>query len=407
MGTFGGRFDPRCNNFDALRLGAALVVLVSHGYSLTAASWEPVSTWLHYGYGGSLAVAVFFVISGFLVTRSVQAHDVSVFVVARACRIIPALGLVTAVEALVLAPYFFDGPVGEYFRLHALNHMRNVLVFGEDPFIPGVFANLPFPYVNGSLWSLPVEAFFYLLLPLLVLGFAGGGRRWVVLVAFGLSLLAEPVARWHGLSDEQFGGFVVRTVRVFGVAQFLSYFLAGVVAWLYRDRIPYGPGHLALCLVLLFAARDSLSAPLVLKLCLPYVVLYLGISDGAGSGLKRRVGDLSYGVYLFSYPVLNSVISLGKLRLGPEVVIAVAAPVSLALAWLSWHWVERPALSFKAWRRRGAGDAGQGWAARYGAGGVARAGNGVWGRRAGRGGGRLEPVLRGGGGGWVAAGVGA
>lgn len=351
VATFSSKFDHKHNNFDALRLGAALVVLISHSYSLTGAPWEPISHYLHYGYGGSLAVAVFFVVSGFFVTRSVQDNDLLTYVVARFCRIIPALVLVTIVETVLIAPLFYKGSLSEYFKLHALNHMHNIFVFGLDPFIPGVFSDLPFPYVNGSLWTLPVETLFYILLPVLVLGLAGGGRRWTALGLFAISLAAEPVARWYGLSDVQFGGFLVRTVRVFAVAQFLSYFLAGVVAWMYRDKIPCGSGHLALCLLLLFAARDSLSASIVLKICLPYAVLCVGLQGGIGTELKRLIGDLSYGVYLFSYPILNIVISLGKLQLGPEVVLAIAAPSSLAVAWLSWHWVERPALSYKTRRR--------------------------------------------------------
>ena len=102
-----------------------------------------------------------------------------------------------------------------------------------------------------------------------------------------------------------------------------------------------------MCLLILFAARDSLASPLVLKLCLPYLVLSIGIAGGAGTRLKRSVGDLSYGVYLFGYPVINTVISLAPKGLGTETVFLVTALICLVCACLSWHFVERPALRLK------------------------------------------------------------
>ncbi len=344
--TLAASFDPGRNNFDAIRLVAALVVVLSHSYSLTAAKWEPVSTYLHYGYGGTLAVDVFFVISGFLIARSVETQDLPAYLAARVLRIIPALALVTVFETFLIAPLFFEGSRSYYFHHYALGHLGNILVFGEDPFIPNVFSKLPYPYLNGSLWSLPVESLFYLLLPFLLMS-AAGGRRWAVLLVFAASLAAGPAAHWYGLDDNHPGGFLFRTVSFDALAQYTSYFLAGVVAWKYRDRITLHPGGTALCLLILFAARDSLAGPLILKLCLPYLVLSIGIANGAGTRLKRSLGDLSYGVYLFGYPVINTVISLAPNGLSTEKVFLLTTLICLVCAWLSWHFVERPALRLK------------------------------------------------------------
>ncbi len=344
--TLAAAFDPGRNNFDAVRLAAALVVVLSHTYSLTAATWEPVSTYLQYGYGGTLAVDVFFVISGFLIARSVETQDLPAYLAARVLRIIPGLALVTVFETFIIAPIFFEGARSYYFHHYALGHLSNVLVFGEDPFVPNVFSKLPYPYLNGSLWTLPVESLFYLLLPILLLC-AAGGRRWLVLLAFAASLAAGPIAHAYGLDDNHPGSFVFRTVSTDALAQYTCYFLAGVVAWTYRGRITLRPGGAALCVLILFAARDSFAAPIILKLCLPYLVLSIGVATGAGTRLKRSVGDLSYGVYLFGYPVINTVISLGPKGLGPEGVFLVTTPICLACAWLSWHFVERPALRLK------------------------------------------------------------
>lgn len=346
--TLNTKFDPSNNNFDLIRLGAALIVVLSHSYSLVGAPWEPISRLFNYGYGGTLAVAVFFVISGFLIARSVQLQELSIYIRSRLLRIIPALILVTLIEAFVIAPLFYEGEsLRYYFQVDAPRHLLNIFVFGEDPWMANVFSKLPWPYVNGSLWSLPVESLFYILLPFLML-VAAGGRRWVLLAIFVASLFAEPIARHYGLNESQRGVFLFKTVSLFQTTQFFSYFMAGVVAWSYRDRITWNKGYFLLCTLILFAAQNSLTAPLALKLCLPYIVLFVGLYNGVGTKLKRKIGDLSYGVYLIGYPVINSVISLGAMKLSPEIVFGIAASVSLIFAWFSWHLVERPALKLKS-----------------------------------------------------------
>ena len=346
------RFDARSNNFDAIRLLAATMVLVSHAYPLAGVPVDPLTNNLGLGYGGTVAVDIFFVISGFLIARSFGHSTPGDYVTARALRILPGLAFLTLVETLVIVPTFFEGKLSFYFRTYALAHLKNIFVFGEDPYIPGVFSQHPYPYLNGSLWTLPVETSFYLLLPLILL--VSRQRRWIVLVLWLLALAAEPVATALGLSEANFGGFLFRTVRLFPAIQMSGFFLGGVVAWLYREEIPFDAGLFAICAILLFAAGNSEALGLAMKLCLPYCILYIGMAGSFGTRLKRTVGDLSYGFYLFSYPLLNAVIALGDRQLSPSRVMLYALPLTLLAAAVSWHLVERPALRFKGhrWRAR-------------------------------------------------------
>lgn len=344
------RFDAGSNNFDAIRLAAALLVLFGHAYSLAGASSDPITDLIALGYIGTLAVAVFFVLSGFLIARSVERSTLSSYLSARALRILPALALVTILEAWVLGPYFFEGNVPWYLRTLAPAHMANMLVFGLDPWIAGVFQHNPVPFVNGSLWTLPTEALFYLLLPF-VLALASG-RRWAVLALWLASVAAEPLAVRCGLNDAALGGILFNSVRVFPTIQMAGYFLAGVVAWLYRDRLPWDRGLFLILVLLMFAARGGMASPLIVKLCLPYAVLWVGLAGGLGTRLKALAGDLSYSVYLFGFPVLNSVVALGQQSLAPLAVFAIALPATIILALLSWNLVESPMLRLRRWTRR-------------------------------------------------------
>ena len=191
------RFQPTHNNFDLLRLLAAISVLVSHSFSLTHSPDEPYYKYLGgYDTGGGIAVSVFFVISGFLVTRSLQSRSVENYLLARVLRILPALALVTLFETFVVGPIFFHGTLRQYFASGALDHLLNMFVFFMRLTIPGVFTDLPHPGMNGSLWSIPAECTFYLLLPFLGLAFFR--YRWTVFASRRTpwrSLSARPGAR--------------------------------------------------------------------------------------------------------------------------------------------------------------------------------------------------------------------
>lgn len=343
--TLQSRFNATSNNFDAIRLGAAVLVLFGHAYSLAGAPADPVSELLGLGYIGTLAVSVFFVLSGFLITRSVERSTFLSYLAARALRILPALILVTMLEAWVLGPIFFEFDVPWYLKTLAPAHMKNVLVFGLDPWIAGVFQHNPVPFVNGSLWTLPTETLFYLLLPFLLLLFAK--RRWTILLLWIAFVAAEPAAAAVGLNKAGLGDILLNSMRVFPTIQMAGFFLAGVTAWLYRDRVPWDWGMFLAVIALLFAARGGVASPVLVKLCLPYAVLFVGLGSGIGSRLKDRIGDLSYGTYLFGFPVLNSIIELGRQSLAPSLVFGVALPATLLLAALSWWFVEMPALRLR------------------------------------------------------------
>ena len=102
--TIETEFDPRRNNIDLMRLIAASMVLVAHCWPLTGSGdVDPVT--LLSGYrvgGGSLAVMIFFVLSGFLVTKSAIDRALGDYIVSRALRIVPALAVVSAIEVFLL-----------------------------------------------------------------------------------------------------------------------------------------------------------------------------------------------------------------------------------------------------------------------------------------------------------------
>ncbi len=340
--TLASRFNPAANNFDAVRLLLAVVVVFCHCFSLSGITRDPIDAALRLGYGGTLAVDGFLVISGFLVTRSFLERSLDEYVVSRLLRILPGLAIVTLAEVFAVGAAFTHNDLWTYLTYVGFRHLWNVLVFGLDAQIYGVFAHTDPPWMmNGSLWTIPIECSFYIILPLVALA----GLRRAAVPLFVASIAAQPVLAHFGLGDVS----LFTNVHAAPFADLASYFLAGAVAWVERERIPFSPGALALCLIGLYAAAGVALNDIALKLFLPYIVLYVSLAGGIGSRLKHRIGDLSYGAYLFGFPVTLSVIEVTG-GLPPYRLFATVIVATLACAWASWRWVERPCLRWRVSR---------------------------------------------------------
>ena len=338
----------RDNNFQLIRLLSATAVVLFHSYALTN-HWTDEPLWkripeLNFG---ALGVACFFVISGFLVTRSWLARErVSSFVAARALRIYPAL-IAAVVLTVLLAgassaldwSAFLSHPQTREFVLH-------VTPAWEMKYqLPGAFAGNPTPHdVNGSLWTLPVELRLYG--AVLVAGAAGLLARRRLFIAGSCALFALYLWRPDWLS--LFSADVA-------TRDLIVLFALGSLASVWRDVIPVSLAIAAGVLTLLVVnpadlARGTFFAPL-----LAYLVLVAAYHPRLQWRAFNRVGDYSYGVYVYSFPIQQSLIAFNP-GIDPMPLFGLALPLTLAVAALSWHGLEAPALRLKS--RFGFGDQG-------------------------------------------------
>ncbi|WP_099508694.1 acyltransferase family protein [Microvirga ossetica] len=346
--TIATTFTSMPNNFDLLRLCAALLVLFSHSFPLTGFA-EPIAR-SGYGDGGSLAVSIFFAISGFLVTRSVLSRDFTTYFVARAVRILPALAVVVLLQALVLGPIFTTLTLNDYFSSHATySHLKSVFIFNIHFQLPGVFQTLPHHSVNGSLWTLPLEVACYLILPFLVIGrILKPLVAWLLVLATAVALTVS--VHWAGLGWTKPGPALFGSASTYPFLKYALFFVIGSALWIYRSAIPLNAGAAACCFVLLYAGSNTFIAPAILYLTLPYLVIYFALSVPVAPSTMKRLGDLSYGAYLYAFPVQQSLIQISGGSIAPLRLTAYALPIVLALAWLSFHLIEKPALKFKGGR---------------------------------------------------------
>lgn len=155
-----GSFHARENNFDFLRFFAAALVLFAHSYPLVGRREdEPLTLLTGYEKGGSIAVGVFFVMSGYLIASSwLASSSPKSFLIKRALRIFPALIVAVLLSAFVIGPLVTQFDLGRYLAADGTwTYLQNILLVTRYE-LPGVFTGNLYPdVVNGSLWTLPLE----------------------------------------------------------------------------------------------------------------------------------------------------------------------------------------------------------------------------------------------------------
>lgn len=344
------------NRFDVLRLAAALAVFLAHGeyfYRLQVPVPFPEHSL------GSLAVYVFFFISGYLVCQSWERQPVwQAFWVKRLVRVFPGLVVAVAFYIFVLGWIVTTLPSSAYWQAPGtwLNFSNNAAGLGSVNVLPGVFESNPLAgAVNGSLWTVRYELIMYFVLA--VLSWCGRGRRWIYLiVALALALLWQLARRgeWD-TALEVAGGPVANLFRwadfgAFGVPFFLGCTMA---AYAVRPRLWTAAVALLAMLSALYVESALLRQIAVWTLiaCGIFYLAHMGCSDASAAGSASVQGpsrgrvDLSYGVYIYAFPIQQAATEQCLARgWSLSVCLLLSLVPILLLAWLSWYGVERPSM---------------------------------------------------------------
>lgn len=337
------QLDRRTNNFDLLRLVAAWFVLFSHCYPL---SGQPVADPFvrHTGIDtlGGIGVSIFFVLSGYLVTNSLErSSSVFSFARKRAFRIFPALAVLTIYCAYWLGPVLTTLPLETYLKHpQTAAYLWNISAWEIRYGLPGVFTTNPLPAViNGSLWSLPYEISCYLALTFLwLLRVPRRAAVTVVVLVLGFFLCTRPPMPPATVFDKYWGVdyYTVKLGLFFAIGAWFSLWRSTV-----RPSLWLG----ALLIGISVAMNHSNVQTAVFVFGFSVFVLALGSRPGLLPKLPEKMGDWSYGLYLYGFPVQQVLAMFGLASAGIAVFAMASTTIGLACAGLSWFLVEKPALA--------------------------------------------------------------
>jgi len=352
----------RRNCFDALRLLAALAVVVGHATENlhTSFLWEQGHGDLWFRDG----VTAFFIMSGLMIYRSAERCRADgepwwQFYRNRALRIMPAI-YVYALALLVILPLAgaltwseasspqFVVFMGSHFALAPVYH-------------PAIFDDFGVGIVNGSLWTIPVEVSFYVIVPLIVLTAARFGFTRALVGVMAFSALGTGLyLAWGGNAAD----FMAAKLLMVTFAPYLWFFGLGIIwsrLWPHVSHAGWVAGAAFGLYVVGCAIRTPLDGPAyelvttIAALPLSYFLVWFGYNGPAVlSRVTDRIGDLSFSTYIWHYLVINLAIEAGARSWGVPgtVTILGVIVVSLGIAALSWWLVEKPALGLKHYSLR-------------------------------------------------------
>lgn len=333
------------NNFDFLRLVFSIFVIITHSYALTGLPEEDI---LYNNTEGqlslsSLGVSGFFVISGYLIYQSLQrSTNIAEYFWKRFLRLFPALVVVLFLSIFLLSAvyegsenYWTQKSVWTYFP-------KNISLYFIQFTISGVFENNPFPgMINGSLWTIAYEFTCYCLLGLLIF-IPTNFKKNILIVIFSLFLVIRLVGGDH-LEKYNFvlnaQNFIHLTLLFLGgalIAEFNTILQIQKKSFLVILSI-------AILVIICGLGVYSIFQYIVL----PFVIISSGLqSTRFINGLTKKIGDLSYGIYIYAFPVQQTLVYYFKPHLFELMIYTTL--ITCTMGFLSWHLIEKRCLKLKS-----------------------------------------------------------
>lgn len=336
------RAPLRLNNIAELRLFFAASVVLSHSVALLGGEGHK---FLRTILNSEAAVQGFFILSGYLVFGSFDRLRAPLaFYTRRILRIYPAYCIAVLLflalgigQTLALGHdvAWSELPLYLAANLTTLNFIK--------PDVTGIFADNPLAAINGALWSIKVELMFYASVPLLYFVAKRSSFAAISAVLILLGTAWWPALEWAAASS----GVAVPLAFKFQLPGQIHYFALGIALFA-RSRgeisteMAIGLTAWAILLLLVFGATREAVHALVL------VALIGGLSRLPQAKDLFGHQDLSYGIYLCHFPIIQLLIAAGVATMLPlPVYMMLVGGLAMGYGLLSWNFIERPALALR------------------------------------------------------------
>jgi len=327
------------NNFNFVRFYFAFIVVIGHLIEIS--NIKAFQKFAPY-FSTYISVTAFFCISGFLISRSyLNTPDLKDYLKKRAARLLPAYVFIIITCAIFLS-FLSNYSFSEYFTHPILyKYLLSNLTFLNfiQPCLPGVFmSDSNSCAVNGALWTLKIEISFYLIVPFLLYFAKRIKLKYLLFIGiYVVSVLYRNIFEYlSNLNGIEYYSFLARQLP-----GFLSYFVCGIGLYYYFEFFLRNKQILFLIALVVFIIEHKIGIEILTPLALSISVFFIAFSFKKLNSFAKH-GDISYGIYIFHYPILKIVSHFGFFeRYNPFIVSTIVIIFIILVGYASWHLIEK------------------------------------------------------------------
>lgn len=348
--TIGDMSEGRKNNYDIIRFLAATLVIYQHSYPLGAGKGDgDLIHWLTNGQwaAGALGVAIFFIISGFLITKSYErSNNLLIFTKARILRIYPGLIVTILISTFILGPLVTNLSVFEYLtNRHTYEYIKALKLFPMQWNLPGVFENNVYKSsVNGSLWTIPFEMICYFIVA--TLGFLGFFRHKTFMVCLFVASMYCYLFYSHIWPN----GKQILGLQFIELLRLFNYFSAGMLIYIFRMSLPMNKFFAMFSIIILYISAKHGGVTEAFIFFGSYLTIYFANLPIWKLSQFSKYGDFSYGMYIYAFPIQQLITYCFGGKMGVLENFIYSFAITLVIAILSWHMIEKKALALKNYK---------------------------------------------------------
>jgi len=333
--TLGEATKGKSANLQIIRFIAAIMVIISHSFALSQGT-DNKEYLIILSQGqitmGGLAVSIFFLAGGYLITKSMLKYKkFKTYFKVRLLRIFPALIFVVLISAFIIGPILSTNTIKTYFSSSLTYRylLNGILLLQHN--LPGVFEkNVYVSTINGALWTIPVEFLCYI----------------ACYLCYKLGLLKKDKF-YFTIPFVIFACVAVKYLsRVIPTLEAMSrpclLFYIGIFYYIYRNKVVLNKVYAIICSILLVVCSTFGGLNFAMLLFFPYIMLTMFFGTKQYINKFSKLGDYSYGIYLWGFPVQQIVVSLNEGRMNPYWNMCWSIPVAIVLGIATYYIVEKP-----------------------------------------------------------------